>query len=371
MANRGVNIDPNIFTIKDLQEAGSKKLPKPVREYYNEGSMDMITLRDNEAAYNRYKIRPRILINVSKIDTSTTIFGTKVSFPLGFAPAAMHKAAHPEGELATSRAAAKAGICMGLSTYSTFSLEDVIAQGKGNPYMFQITLFRNREAVLQILERVEAAGYKALVLTVDAPILGRRLNEYRNSFEPPEGTTFPNISLDHKASFMNSSEQDLINDDTADWESAISWFRQRTKLPLWLKGINAVEDVVLAIRYGLDGIIISNHGGRQFDGVPATLDTLRECAPVAAGHIPIAIDGGIRRGSDIFKAIALGAQHCFVGRVPIWGLAYDGEKGVDLAINLLLNEFKLVMGLAGCRTVSEINRSHLSVLEPNGLLSKL
>ncbi|XXH01233.1 hypothetical protein Hte_007587 [Hypoxylon texense] len=227
MANRGVSLDPNVFTIKDLQEAGSKKLPKPVRgktpmiigltfakvfaEYYNEGSMDMITLRDNEAVYNRYKIRPRILVNVSKIDTSTTIFGTKVSFPLGFAPAAMHKAAHPDGELATSRAAAKAGICMGLSTYSTYSLEDVIAQGKGNPYMFQFTLFQNREVALKILERVEAAGYKALVLTVDAPILGRRLNEYRNSFVPPEGTTFPNIDPDPKFSFVNASAQGLIN----------------------------------------------------------------------------------------------------------------------------------------------------------------
>ncbi|KAI6080839.1 FMN-dependent dehydrogenase [Hypoxylon rubiginosum] len=333
--------------------------------------MDMITLRDNEAVYNRYKIRPRVLVNISGIDTSTTIFGTKVSFPLGFAPAAMHKIAHPDGELATSRAAAKAGICMGLSTYSTFPLEDVIAQGKGNPYMFQMSLFQNREVTSQILKRAEVAGYKAILLTVDAPILGRRLNEYRNSFTPPEGTTFPNINPDPKFSFVNASEQGLINDETADWESAISWFRQRTKLQLWLKGIYTAEDVVLAIRHGLDGIIISNHGGRQLDGVPATLDALRECAPVAAGRIPIAIDGGIRRGSDIFKAIALGAQHCFVGRVPIWGLAYNGEKGVDLAINLLLNEFKLVMGLAGCRTVSEINRGHLSVLEPNGLLSKL
>ncbi|KAF7561394.1 hypothetical protein G7046_g2750 [Stylonectria norvegica] len=372
MANRGASLDPHVFTIRDLEAAASKKLPKTIQEYFNGGSMDLITLRDNEDAFNRYKIRPRVLVNVSDLDISTTIFGKKVAFPLGFSPAAMHKMAHEDGEVGTSRAAAKAGICMALSTYATASLEDVIAQEQGNPYAFQMSLYINREATEKLVRRAEAAGYQAIILTVDAPVLGRRLNEYRNSFEPPKGTEFPNLSPDPSFSFVDASNDGLINDCSVEWEAAVSWIRQRTKLQVWLKGIYTAEDVALAIRHGLDGVIVSNHGGRQLDGVPATLDALRECAPVAAaGRMSIAIDGGIRRGSDIFKALALGAQHCFVGRIPIWGLAYNGEKGVDLAISLLMDEFRLAMALSGCKTVADINRSRLSVLESNGILSKL
>ncbi|KAL2400407.1 Oxidase FUB9 [Exophiala dermatitidis] len=371
MANRGVSLDPHIFTIRDLKAAASKKLPRSISEYFNEGSMDLITLRDNEDAFDRYKVRPRVLVDVINIDMSTTIFGTKVSFPLGFAPAAMHKMAHEDGEIATSRAAAKAGICMALSTYATASMDDVIAQKQDNPYAFQMSLYINREATENLVRRAEAAGYKAIFLTVDAPVLGRRLNEYRNSFEPPEGLNFPNLSSDPSFSFVDASNEGLINDCGVTWEVAASWFRKRTKLEVWLKGIYTPEDVELAIRHGFDGVIISNHGGRQFDGAPATLDALRECAPVAEGRIPIAIDGGLRRGADIFKAIALGAKHCFVGRVPIWGLAYNGEQGVTLAISLLMEEFRLAMALAGCRSISDIHRGRLSILEPNGVLSKL
>jgi len=208
------------------------------------------------------------------------------------------------------------------------------------------------------------AGYKAILLTVDGNVLARRLSEARNKFSLPEGMSYPNFDIE-----MTSEATKF--DETGEWSTVIPLLRRHTKLPIWVKGIYTSEDVLLAIRYGLDGVIISNHGGRQIDTVPATLDALRECAPVAKGKIPIAIDGGIRRGSDIFKALALGADFCFAGRVPIWGLAYDGQKGVELAIQLLINEFRIVMALAGCRTIKEISRSHLSLLEPNGILSKL
>ncbi|TQN72109.1 Oxidase FUB9 [Colletotrichum shisoi] len=247
------------------------------RDYYDEGAMGLVSLRDNEEAYNRYKIMPRILVNVDKIDMSTTIFETKVSFPLGFSPTAMHRMAHPDGELATSRAAAKLNICMALSSYPTESMENVAAQGGDNPYVMQLCVLGDRERTLQILRRAE--------------------------------------------------------DPSLDWDSAISWLKEHTKLQLWLKGVYTPDDVALAIRQGLD---------------------------VAAGKIPIAVDGGIRRGTDIFKALALGAPHCFVGRIPIWGLAYNGQEGVELALKILQYELKITIALGGCRTIEEISRGHVA-----------
>ncbi|KAJ9130765.1 FMN-dependent dehydrogenase [Pleurostoma richardsiae] len=370
MANRGPSYDKHVFCIRDLEEQASKKMPKMFRDYFNEGAMDLLTLADNRAAFDRYKIRPRVLVDVSNIDTSTTILGTKVAFPLGFSPAAMHRLAHPDGEVGTSRAAANMGVAMGLSTYSNDSMEDVIAQGKGNPYAYQVTLVRDKQVVIDMIKRAEKAGFKALFLTIDAPFLGKRLNEYRNSFAMPKGTVYPNLG-DFNCDNLEKSDERLAYENSMDWGQVAAFMRANTKLPVWIKGIYTPDDVALAIRHGFDGVIISNHGGRQLDSVPATLDALRECAPVAKGRIPIAIDSGIRRGTDIFKALALGADFCFVGRVPIWGLAYNGSKGVELALQLLLHEFTLAMGLTGCKNVSEINRGHLSILNGDGVLSKL
>ncbi|RYP04926.1 hypothetical protein DL764_004138 [Monosporascus ibericus] len=376
MANRGVTWDPLVNTIQDLKEQGSCKMPRMYRDYFNEGAMDMVTLRDNEEAFNRYKIRPRILVNVDNIDISGEIFGFRTALPLGFSPAAMHRLAHPDGELATSRAAAKFGICMGLSSYATESMENVAAQGLGNPYVMQLCVLRDRHTTLQILQRAEAAGYKAIFLSVDTPLLGRRLNEYRNNFTLPGDMEWPNLLSDGKSELIGRENNDDSPgkhefDPSLDWNTAIPWLRAHTKLQLWIKGIYTADDVVLAIRHGLDGVIISNHGGRQLDGVPATLDALRECAVAAAGKILIAVDGGIRRGTDIFKALALGACHCFVGRIPIWGLAYNGQEGIELALKILMAELKIAMALAGCRTVRDISRGHLSYLSPDGILAKL
>ncbi|KAL1885827.1 hypothetical protein Plec18167_001323 [Paecilomyces lecythidis] len=195
MAHRGEMFKnhKDVWCIEDLKKHASKTLPPMVRDYYNEGAGDLLTLQENETAFNRYKIRPRILINVDNIDTSTEIFGTKVSMPLGFSPAASQKLAHPEGELATSRAAAKFGICMGLSSYSNYSLEDVARQGSGNPYVMQMCVLRDRSITLQLLKRAEKAGYKALFLSVDVPVLGIRLNEYRNNYTLPADMEWPNI----------------------------------------------------------------------------------------------------------------------------------------------------------------------------------
>ncbi|KAL4786869.1 FMN-dependent dehydrogenase [Aspergillus varians] len=366
MANRGESFNPDVSCIADLKALANSKLPTMVRDYYNEGAMDLITLRDNEAAFDRYKILPRVLINVANVDTSTQMLGTKVSLPFGFSPAASQKLAHPDGEVATSRAAAKFGICMGLSSYSNYPLEDVGAQGLDNPYAIQMCVLRDRSITLQLLERAEKSGYKALFLSVDVPVLGMRLNEFRNSFSLPEDMEWPNV-LSNGSSESNTTDYD----PSLDWEQTIPWLREHTSMQIWLKGVCSPADVELAIHYGVDGVVISNHGGRQLDGVPATLDSLRLCADVARGRIPLAIDGGIRRGSDIFKALALGASYCFMGRIPIWGLAYNGQEGVELAIKILRQELRVTMALAGCGTISDIRESHLSVLQPDGKLSKL
>ncbi|KIW88560.1 uncharacterized protein Z519_10606 [Cladophialophora bantiana CBS 173.52] len=376
MANRQPDLDPKVLTIADLLVEGQKNVTFASKEYFNGGAGEMITVRDNEDAYNRYKLRPRVLRDVDGVDMTTTIFGVQVAAPLGFAPSAAHKLAHPDGELATSRAAAKNNIPMCLSSYASVALEEVKAAGGSNPHAMQITFVRDLEATKEQISRAERAGYHAIFVSVDLPILGRRLNESRNNFSFPAGLEFPNIRSRPTESDTNglitTSSLDYGNlDPSITWEKAIPWLRAQTKMEIWLKGIYTPEDVAMAISHGLDGIIISNHGGRQLDGVPATLDALRDCAPVAEGKIAIAIDGGIRRGADLFKAIALGAQFCFIGRVVIWGLAYNGEKGVDLAVKILLDELRQTMMLCGCHSIRDITKSHLSVLQRNGRLSKL
>lgn len=282
---------------------------------------------------------------------------------------------------------------MVLSSFSTTSLEDVAAQGKGNPYGMHAMFLADRALLLQGIQRAEKAGYKALFVSVDLPAIGNRLSETRNGFTFPSQYGLPNLSV---ASGVQVSTDDFYYDPRISWEEAIPWLRQQTSLEIWLKGIYAPEDVQLAIDHGVDGIIISNHGGRQLDGVPATLDTLRICAPIAkqaqANHssnnndnnnsrnrshrrgpkkFQIGLDGGIRRGSDLFKALALGADFCFVGRIPIWGLAYKGQAGVELAIRILFDEFKRTMMLMGCRSISDIEPECLSVLTESALLAKL
>ncbi|BCS30189.1 alpha-hydroxy acid oxidase [Aspergillus puulaauensis] len=352
MANRPPALDPDVHTIDDLKRLGSAKLPLMYREYYNEGSMDLLTIHENETAFNRYKIRPRALVDVAEIDTSAEIFGCRVSCPLGISPSAMHKLAHPDGEVATSQAAANQGVAMALSSYSTCSLEDVAQEGngRGNPYAIQMCVLKDRAITVQLLKRAEAQGYKALFLSVDNAVLGKRLNEYRNSFALPGDMSWPNI-LSHSS----DSSEGVEYDASLNWETTIPWLRQQTNLQIWLKGVNRPSDIELAIKHNVDGILISNHGGRQLDGMPATIDVLRECAPIAKGRIPLAIDGGIRRGSDIFKALAMGASHCFVGRVAIWGLAYNGREGVELGLKILLQELRITMALAGLMPLSKGN----------------
>ncbi|EEA21344.1 hypothetical protein TMatcc_009254 [Talaromyces marneffei ATCC 18224] len=376
---------PNeVYTIRDIRDAAVAKLDPKWSAYLNEGSMDLITVKANETAYDRYRIMPRILRDVTNIDTTTTIFGTKVSMPFGFSPAAMHCLAHEDGELGTSRAAAKAGIAMGLSHWATKSLEEVIAAGKAipgqfNPYGIQTSGAARNEDISALVQKADKAGYKALLVTVDAPTIGRRLNEYRNGIDLPPGLKFPNISGDLDSFRAIKREAGTTFSDFIPWLSSVV----PPHMEIWLKGIYTPEDVIMAATYPrVQGIIVSNHGGRQLDGAPATLEALPDCVAAArsinASRTPenklmIGIDGGIRRGSDIFKALALGADFCFAGRIPIWGLAYNGQNGVERALELLREELEMCMRLSGCRSVAEIGPETLAVVDGGvpGLITRL
>ncbi|KAI8323649.1 hypothetical protein GQ54DRAFT_286057 [Martensiomyces pterosporus] len=360
--------------IKDLEKLARGVMPSGAWGYYDSGANDEQTKLDNMLAFDNYRLHPRMLRDVSKIDTATTVLGQKMKTPLGIAPCAMHKLAHPEGELATSKAAAAHGNIMILSTYSTTSLEKVIAQGtKDNQYWMQLYVYKERHISEALVRRAEKAGFKALVLTVDAPSLGRRLIDARNKFNPP-----PHLHLE------NFMEPEIVNnpdgyhpdgsrsasetfgasfgakgDQSLTWENGISWLKSITKLPIIIKGILTAEDTKLAIEYGCAGVIVSNHGGRQLDGTLASIDALPQVVEAAEGKIEVYMDGGIRKGTDIFKALALGARAVFVARPVLWGLAYKGEDGVNHALNLLQNELELTMMLAGTRTIDEIDDSYI------------
>jgi (S)-2-hydroxy-acid oxidase len=294
--------------------------------FYDSGATDQVTVKENSSAYLKYRLRPRVLVDVSQVDTSTQLFGRKIKFPLGISPAGLQAMAHPDGELATVRAAAKSGLAMAVSSFSNYSVEDIRAAGsKVGPidHAMQLYTMKNREAELQIIRRAEAMGHKAIFLTADSPVLGVRYTEVRNDFRTPDGLDFPMLgwsselirSRTHDNSFTD------FNSDSHNWAAEIPWLRSVTKMEIWIKGVLTAEDVLLARQYGCDGVLVSNHGGRQLDGTPATIDALPECVAAADGKIRVHIDGGVRSGSDIFKALALGAEMVWIGRPAIWGLA--------------------------------------------------
>lgn len=302
--------------------------------------------------------------------------------------------AHSEGELATSRACAKAGVNMGISSYANYRIDQIREAGLSvGPvdHAMQLYTMRNRDLELRIVREAEKQGCKAIFLTADSPVLGVRFNEWRNDFRTPEGFDFPVLELTNEMIRSTSHDNTFLgfSDDTHNWTRDIPWLRSVTKMEIWVKGVLTAEDTLKAIEMGCDGIIVSNHGGRQLDGVPATLDALPECVAAAAGRIRIHIDGGIRTGTDMFKALALGAECCWVGRPALWGLAvslscasykvtqqltwlqYDGQKGVELMLETLHTDFRRCMQLTGCNSISDITKACLGVQRPDGPLARL
>ncbi|OAL49783.1 (S)-2-hydroxy-acid oxidase [Pyrenochaeta sp. DS3sAY3a] len=365
-----------ILCMADLEAAASARLPQALRDFYNSGSTDQITLHDNSAAYKKYRLRPRVLRDVAKADTSANILGKKIDFPLCVSPAGLQAMAHPDGELATSRACAKRNVHMGVSSYSNYSVEEVCEASRAiEPIAHVMQLYSMRDRSLQerIIRRAEKAGCTAIFLTADSPVLGLRYNEHRSDFRTPEGLAWP--MLETTSEMIRSASHDdgfagMICDDHT-WAREIPWLRSITKMQIWIKGVLTAEDVLIAREYGCDGVIVSNHGGRQLDGTPATIDVLPECVEAAAGKIRVHIDGGIRSGHDIFKALALGAECCWIGRPAIWGLAYDGEAGVTKMLDVLYTEFRRCMQLTGCKSIADISKASLGIVRSDGPLARL
>lgn len=346
----------------DFERAAAESLSPMAHAYYAGGAAEEITLRRNVEAFRQLRLLPRVLIDVSTMKLGVTVLGVPLSMPLLIAPTAFHRLAHPDGEMATARAAKASGIGMVASTIATCTLEEIASCGP-EPRWFQIYVYRDRAVSAELVARAEAAGYSALVFTVDAPRFGRRYADMRQCFTLPEGLSLPNFAKAGLADMGASCGGSALNayvaglfDASLTWKD-LEWLRGITQLPILVKGILRPDDALLSLDHGANGVIVSNHGGRQLDTAPASIDALPAIADALQGRCELLMDGGVRRGTDILKAIALGAKAVLVGRPILWGLAAGGETGVSKVLSLLREEFELALILAGCPEASAVDPS--------------
>jgi (S)-2-hydroxy-acid oxidase len=337
---------PEIVTIDDYERIARQRLPADTWEYYAGGAGDEWTLAENRRAFGRWVIRPRMLVTARERDLSTAILGQNVSMPVLIAPWAYQRLAHPEGEIATVRAAARAGTIMAVSTTAVAHAEE-IAGASGATKWWQLYVFADRGATAEMLHRVASAGYRSIVMTTDFQEGGLRYGLMRSGWEPP----------------IEMGYTDLTFDPELSWDD-VTWVREQTGgLPLILKGILTAEDARLALDAGADAVVVSNHGGRQLDHAPASITVLPEVVEAVGGRLPVLLDGGVRRGGDVFVALALGAAAVLVGRPIAWGLAARGEEGVVDVLEILRAELDNVMALSGCNRIADVTRAHVARAE--------
>ena len=375
---------PAITTIEDLRRLAKRRVPKMFYDYADSGSYTEGTYRDNEAAFARIKLRQRVARNLENRSLATTMVGEEVSMPLALSPVGMTGMQHADGEIAAARAAEKAGVPFCLSTMSICSIEDV-ADAVSKPFWFQLYVMRDRDYIKRLIARAKAVGCSALVLTLDLQILGQRHKDVKNGLSTPPKPTLRNI-LDlatkprwginmlrtKRRGFGNivghvDSISDMTSlskwthdqfDQSLDWDS-IDWVKDQWDGKLILKGINDVEDARIAVGKGADALIVSNHGGRQLDGAPASADMLADIVDAVGDQIEVHVDGGIRSGQDVFKSIALGAHAAWSGRSWIYGLGAMGEEGVTLALDIIRKELDITMALCGETDIRRVGRHNL------------
>lgn len=335
------------ITLADFRQMAQARMPRGAWDYYDGGAGDELSLADNERAWDRLRLRPRVLVDVSRRDLSTAAFGVALPHPLIVAPMAAHDLAHPEAEIATACGAAAAGALFTLSTISSVPMEEVARAAPEAPRWFQLYAPARRTATQALVERAAAAGYGAVVVTVDLPLPGNRERDLRNAFVLHMGAHLPPD--------QPTDETGIIELPTLDWE-VLAWLRSVCPIPLVAKGVLRADDALRALDLGCDGIWVSNHGGRQLDTAIAAADALPEIASALDGRALLVVDGGVRRGIDALKGLALGADLVAIGRPVLWGLAVDGAEGVRRVLEIARTELSLAMALAGCRSVDEVTR---------------
>ena len=348
----------------DEYEQLAKGLTKPGPWAYLAGGAESeSTLRANRGAFERWTFRPRVLVDVDVVTTETTVLGVPLSLPVLLAPVGFQGLYHADGELATARAAAAEQTVMCVSTMTSHSHREIADAAPGLAQWAQLYVLNDAGATRAHLEEAVAARCSAIVLTVDAPVLGRRERDLRVGFNVPADLPLPYVTVALGKVTHSPSTHTRLFSASLTWRD-IEWIATATKLPVVLKGILTREDAVLAVEHGAAGIIVSNHGGRQLDSAPATLDVLAEVVEATAGRAEVLLDGGIRRGGDVVKALALGARAVLVGRPPIWGLAANGEAGVRHVLTLLREEIALTLALLGCTGPDEVGHAHVQPSVP-------
>ena len=346
--------------LADIEARGKAVLPLAAADYFAGGAEDEVTLRANRAAFESIALRPRYLVDVSERSLATTVLGTPVVLPVLLAPTGFQQLAHPEGELATARAAAEAGTIMVLSTFSTVSMEDVQHSTPAAPKWFQLYVHKDRGLTRNLVQRAHASGYTALVLTVDVPVLGRRERDLRNGFVLPPTLRVANFDMTQSDSLHDAGEESgLARFHRGLREPAFSlkdvdWLATLSPLPILLKGVLRGDDARASLDHGVKGIIVSNHGGRQLDGAIPGIRALPDVVEQVAGRCEVLVDGGVRRGTDIVKALASGARAVLIGRPLVWGLAWNGAAGVVEVLRILGEELDTAMALCGARSPSQL-----------------
>ena len=353
----------DILNLDSLEPLARERLDPKLFDYIAGGAADEWTLGENRAAWSRIQILPRMLRGVTDRSLSTTVLGTTASLPVLVPPMAFHGICHTEAETATARATAAEGTIFCASTVSNCSLEAIAAASGEGPRWFQLYVYRDRAITRGLVERAAAAGYSALCLTVDTPLAGHRERDKRNTLRMPAHLELGNFPSSHADQNRVGSGHGsaLAQYIAAEWDPALTWadvewLRSISPMPIVVKGILAPQDATLAIEHGAAAVIVSNHGGRQLDGVPAGATMLPAIVDAVAGRGEVLVDGGVRRGTDVFKALAVGARAVLVGRPVLWGLTLDGAEGVRAVIKHLRAELDLAMALAGCANIGDITR---------------
>jgi isopentenyl diphosphate isomerase/L-lactate dehydrogenase-like FMN-dependent dehydrogenase len=347
------------INVADYERLASEALDAGARGYFAGGAGDERTLRENVEAFRRWQLRPRVLVDVSEVTTSTTVLGEPVAMPILVAPVAFQRLAHPDGEAGMARAAAGAGTVMCLSTLATARPGEVAAAAPDARLWFQLYCFRDRGVTRALLSEAVEAGFRAVALTVDAPRPGRRERDLRSGFQLPAEIGVPSV-----AELTGAQGPISVADVLRLVDPALSWadleaLVSDSSLPVLVKGVMTAEDAVLAAERGAAGVIVSNHGGRQLDRVAATVDVVGEVAEAVGDRVEVLMDGGVRRGTDVVAALALGARAVLVGRPAVWGLAAAGADGARRVLELLREELELALALCGCPGPESVTRAHL------------